>query len=407
MARNLGSLFDYCREVVECFGNTLHGGDVFAKVLTNNDDSGRHGVLIPSEAYDFFPKLEIVDPKVNATKAFDAFDFLGRKSRGISYKYYQRYPERRITCLDSSFNEVTLGFRVAIFVRAVHCDGSVGYYIDLLTERLDPDFSQAIGLFFGRDVLLTGGIFSLREIDSVEFYIDTPLSDFLERFDQISRMGWVDSLRDGDTGIGYTFETLVGVKENNDRGADFKGIEIKCKQKKSLGSGSGKINLFQQSPSWEKGGSALERLKLLGRRDSEGLYSCYSQVTTQRNNIDLWLDVQSTLNQIDLRKGDDRFGFWLHSVLSSRLSEKHARAVFVKAQVAKSNGKQRFIYDELVYCEKPSIKKFTDLVQDRRLVFEFLMSERIGGKVRNHGYPWRLISDEFLADLYSVRIQLR
>ena len=56
----------------------------------------------------------------------------------------------------------------------------------------------------------------------------------MQFFDEVSSRGFVVSLRTGDTGIGYTFETLVGVEENNDKTADFKGIEIKCKQTKAI-----------------------------------------------------------------------------------------------------------------------------------------------------------------------------
>jgi len=34
------------------------------------------------------------------------------------------------------------------------------------------------------------------------------------------------------------------------------------------------------------------------------------------------------------------------------------------------------------------------------------MSEKEGGKVRNHGYPWRLTSEEFLSELFSLRVKL-
>lgn len=93
-------------------------------------------------------------------------------------------------------------------------------------------------------------------------------------------------------------------------------------------------------------------------------------------------------------------------MLEGRLREKHSRAVFIKADVRTTAGRQRFHYKELIYCERPSIQRFNDLVQSKRIVFEFLMSEK-GGKVRNHGYPWRLTSEESLSELFSLRVKLR
>ena len=50
---------------------------------------------------------------------------------------------------------------------------------------------------------------------------------FEEIFKQIKEKGWIQSKRKGPTGIGYTFEELLGKQEDNMPIADFQGIEIK------------------------------------------------------------------------------------------------------------------------------------------------------------------------------------
>jgi hypothetical protein len=392
---------------VSSTGKQLRGGDIFTKVLTHNDDAGKHGVLVPAEAYDFFPELSIPDTTVNQTSLFGGFDFLEKKHQTLAYKYYERYPERRITRLNTAFNDRLHGRRIGVFLKAEHQDGSIGYYTDIVRENVDGDYEAVCSILFGKSFAFADGAFSIQPVDSPIFVPDEALNDLLSRFDEISNMGWICSLREGDTGIGYTFESLVGIEENNDRKADFRGIEIKCKQIKESGGCGGKINLFQQAPCWETRLSALERIRLIGQPSMDGLFVCHSQVTTTKNNIDLWLNPYSTPQQVDLLKGDARLGHWPHSILAQRLKEKHTRAVFVKAKVSSTTKGKRFHYKELVYCEQPSIRRFTDLIQDRRLVFEFLMSEKESGRVRNHGYPWRLTSDEYLSDLFSFRVQLR
>jgi hypothetical protein len=251
------------------------------------------------------------------------------------------------------------------------------------------------------------GLFLQRQVDSPVFQWDDALTEFVGKFDDISKMGFIASLRTGDTGIGYTFETLCGIEENNDQTADFRGIEIKCKQVKEIETHQGKINLFQNAPKWYASSTGIERLRLLGRVDADGRYACYAQVSGTPNNLGLQLRTDLSAEQIDLVRNEVPFGYWPHPVLTKRLEEKHSRAVFVKAQVRKSGGQQSFHYKEIVYCERPSISRFVDLVESRRIVFEFLMSERGSGKVRNHGYPWRLIREEFLSDLFSLRVKLR
>ena len=140
--RQLDSLFSYCQGLSSLAGKAIRSGIIFAKVLPRNDDSGRHGVLIPIEAYDLFPELEIADPNQNVTKRFRAFDCISRQVTFLSYKYYQRYPERRITCLNGNFNDRQHGHRLGIFLRAEHVDGSVGYYADILRENEDAEFQR-------------------------------------------------------------------------------------------------------------------------------------------------------------------------------------------------------------------------------------------------------------------------
>lgn len=91
----MSRLFKYARSLVEKSRKSFVSGEVFAKVLTRNDDSGRHGVLIPSDAYSYFPNLPISDPTQNVTGEFSAFDTVAVKLATVAYKYYERYPEQR------------------------------------------------------------------------------------------------------------------------------------------------------------------------------------------------------------------------------------------------------------------------------------------------------------------------
>lgn len=407
MNRNFGNLFNYAKSLAETAGKEIHTAEILAKILTRNDDSGRHGVLVPIEGYLFFPELEVGDDRKNATRSFLSFDPLAGMERKLSYKYYQRYPERRITCLNQLFSDRENGKRLGVFVKAFHKDGTTGYYADVLRERADREFYSACTLFFGSEIEWVEGAFALRTVDAPVFSVDAVLGELLARFDDVKRLGWVDSRRSGDTGVGYTFESLIGVEENNDKRADFKGIEIKCKKTKESGAGGGKINLFQQAPEWKGGLTGIERLKLLGKLEGDGRYSCYSQITRIRNNLDLWLDLQATPQQIDLRKDSVRYGAWLHTTLSRRLFEKHSRAVFIRADSRLFGSKQRFSYKELIYCERPSIERFMRLVEERKIVFEFLMRENSRGGVRNHGYPWRLCREGDLSELFSLKVRLR
>ena len=70
--------------------------------------------------------------------------------------------------------------------------------------------------------------------------------ELLEKCRDISKKRFVESLRRGDTGIGYTFETLLGISSNNKRYPDYKGIEIKTTR-----SYKNRSTLFSKAPSWK------------------------------------------------------------------------------------------------------------------------------------------------------------
>lgn len=396
----------YAQRIAAGANRKISSGEIFAKILTPNDDSGKHGVLIPSDVYSFFPDFVIPDVSQNATVEFDGFDSLKKRPVNLAYKYYQRYPERRITRLNGLMNERDAGRRLIIFLRLKLDDGDVDYFLDAALESDSAKFTTLTQMLFGPDVQLIPGVFVRKEITAGRFSIDASLDSLLGKFDEVKKLGWVDSLRSGDTGIGYTFETLIGVEENNSREADYQGIEIKCKQTKADSARGGKINLFQQVPEWAQRLSGMERLKLIGKQESDGTYSCHSQVTVLPNNLGLRLALKEIDRRIDLLKDSEAVGYWLYDVLQKRLFEKHSRAVFIKASVRNGKDKIQFKYDELIYCERPSIERFIDLVRTRDIVFEFVMAER-SGKVRNHGYPWRLGHDELLDSLFGLQIKLR
>lgn len=379
--------------------------EVFAKLLAENDDSGRHGVVIPIESYGFFPHLAIDDPSQNATELFHVKNANSGRIETVAWKYYQRYPERRLTRLDRRVNARGLGRRLLVVFKYSDDSGQAKYAIDTFIEAIDHDFLPALVALFGEERHGATNGFVQRPVQAGAPYFDRALRDLLTRFDEIASMGFVDSLRSGSTGLGYTFETLMGIEENNDQTADYFGIEIKCKLRKEAG-GGGKTNLFQLGPTWRDGRTGIERLRAIGNLGADGRYTCHSQVTTSPNNKGLRLAFRPD-RDIDLRQHDELFGQWTSQRLAQRLAEKHSRAVFVKADSRAAGGGVKYHYNELVYCEQPDIDRFLAMVEARSIVFEFMMHEAASGSVRNHGYPWRLCDEKLLDGLFAVRAGLR
>ena len=166
-----------------CGDIQFESAEILAKILTSNDDSGRHGVLIPSESYSFFPELPIDDPEANATLLFEGLDAMSEESKKFGWKYYQRYPERRITRLNSKLNDVGHGRRLAIFIRLDLAHDISLYVTDALVEGIDENFCALAGSIFGNDVAVTPGAFIRVPLDAPTFHIDDALSNLLELYE--------------------------------------------------------------------------------------------------------------------------------------------------------------------------------------------------------------------------------
>ena len=61
---------------------------------------------------------------------------------------------------------------------------------------------------------------------------DPAVGELLEALKEISARGYLRTLRPGDTGVGMTLETLLGIAANAKKTPDFKGIELKAKRLK-------------------------------------------------------------------------------------------------------------------------------------------------------------------------------
>mgnify|MGYP000636587006 CR=1 FL=1 len=56
----------------------------------------------------------------------------------------------------------------------------------------------------------------------------------LAKIKEVNKKGWIKTLRKGDTGVGYTLETELGIRANSNQKPDFHGIEIKAFRNKDF-----------------------------------------------------------------------------------------------------------------------------------------------------------------------------
>jgi hypothetical protein len=54
--------------------------------------------------------------------------------------------------------------------------------------------------------------------------------ELLEKLRGIAKLGWIETITSGDTGVGATLEYCLGIKINSSKNPDYKGIELKTRR---------------------------------------------------------------------------------------------------------------------------------------------------------------------------------
>ena len=108
------------------------------------------------------------------------------------------------------------------------------------------------------------------------------VAELLGLLREVAGKGFIRTLRPGDTGVGMTLETMLGIAANSRQAPDFKGIELKAKRH---GRSLNRSSLFSQVPDWKLSpvGSAMG---LLRRRGYErgGRLQLYHELDSRRPN---------------------------------------------------------------------------------------------------------------------------
>ena len=115
------------------------------------------------------------------------------------------------------------------------------------------------------------------------------LEIFKQKFQTLKKQGFVKSLRKGATGVGFTFETLIGLKENNLALSDIDDVEIKVHRDNS----KSMITLFTfNKKAWQI--NPLDAIRKYGSYDDSGRLGMYYTMSLRPNSAGLFLSVNDT-----------------------------------------------------------------------------------------------------------------
>lgn len=203
------------------------------------------------------------------------------------------------------------------------------------------------------------------------------------KLNEIQSMGFIPSMRRSDTGIGYTLETLAGVKENNIRTPDFGKIELKS-QRRGV---SSKVTML----TFNKGAWNIKQREVVqkyGYFDENGRNSLYCFATKKPNNQGLYTDADN--HALYLRHTDGtEIATWKMQDIVARFLQKMPALVVVIADTQFSEEGEEFWFNEAYYLHTPNQEQFVHLLQQDAIMLDLRLHLRESGSVRNHGTAFR------------------
>lgn len=225
-------------------------------------------------------------------------------------------------------------------------------------------------------------------------------SELLGLLREIGRRGFIRTQRAGDTGIGYTLETLLGIAANSSRAPDFKGIELKAKRSRA-GTGRNRSTLFSKVPNWKLSpvGSAVGLLDRRGYIDKDGRLALYHTLSaTEPNSLGLALDIEPAYDWLRQVFVDPASGAEEHDVtweipaLKKDLAAKHRQTFWVRARCRGKGEGEEFHYLEVQHTRSPLTANFTALVEAGVITVDYALHKK-GSRARDHGYLFKIHPD--------------
>ena len=225
------------------------------------------------------------------------------------------------------------------------------------------------------------------------------LKQVRQRLEAVKEMGFVETMRSGNTGVGYTLETLLGVEENNSSGADIDGeIELKAKRK----NGNSRTTSFCQNPIWLK--KSRDIIREYGWQDSEkpNRLNFYPSLRCNvRSPQGLMLNVEKG-SVFVIGKDNEKLAELPMEVIRFRFRQKFKNLLIVNAENRKEpRQREQFHYNEAYYCSELSAKQIESLLLNGKMVMEPRMwLDKETGKLRDRGFAIRL-SDKWTKELFA------
>lgn len=232
------------------------------------------------------------------------------------------------------------------------------------------------------------------------------LQSIKQKFEHIKNLGWIESKRDGSTGIGYTLEKLFELNENNFEIPDFIIFELKSHRSypKSY------VTLFNATPDGDylfeiehikqKFGypdKILKQCKVLNCdiyankiSDIGNAYKQIIKIDYNEKKLRLYI-MDNNLKLVDKEVS------WSFEMLKEKFERKLKYLAFINADKKRLDNKDYFKYNNLTFYRSLPFDKFIELLSKGliRISFKigvFRTGKRLG-QTHNHGTSFSILEE--------------
>ena len=241
------------------------------------------------------------------------------------------------------------------------------------------------------------------------------LEGFKKDFLIVKKKKWIQSRRLHDTGIGKTFEDLIGIVENNNFLADYEGV-LELKSSRELTKSM--LTLFTKSPSNPpKVNSYLRENYGSPDPDAGGMKTLHTTFSALKFNtfvnkygFKLEIDEKSKkvlilVKYLATEEIIDNNIWYDFNTLKEIIEKKCQHIAFISAESKKEDNKEYFKCDKAVLLKNLTFEKFIRAVKEGIIVYDIRIgvyrSGKNKGKTHDHGSGFRVMKNN-LSKVFDV-----
>lgn len=227
-----------------------------------------------------------------------------------------------------------------------------------------------------------------------------------KKFNEIKEMGYITPLRKGTTGIGYTFETLLGKKEDYEVLPDFKGIEIKTK----FGYSKSKITLFNCIPMRNENSAINYIIDNYSWNPKDKDYKVFSNEVNSDTyhkkysyNFELkinYLNKRVVMNAYKDNVLIEEVCYWDFQTLEKKLKTKLNYLAIVIGYPYKKNNNLYYKYLKMTTYKLKDFYAFVKLIETKKIQICFYIKRYADNRIENHGIAFK-IDKKYIENLFE------